>query len=50
MRKETTLRRICVYSGSSVGRRQEYQQTARDLGKEFVARNMAWFMVEVVWD
>jgi uncharacterized protein (TIGR00730 family) len=39
-RKKMALRRICVYSGSNVGRRQEYQQAARDLGKELVARNI----------
>jgi uncharacterized protein (TIGR00730 family) len=34
------LRRICVYTGSNVGVRQEYQQAARDLGKELVARGL----------
>jgi uncharacterized protein (TIGR00730 family) len=39
-RKETILRRICVYTGSNVGVRQEYQQAARDLGKELVVRGL----------
>jgi uncharacterized protein (TIGR00730 family) len=34
------LRRICVYTGSNVGVRLEYQQAARDLGKELVARSL----------
>jgi uncharacterized protein (TIGR00730 family) len=34
------LHSICVYTGSNVGVRQEYQQAARDLGKELVARGL----------
>jgi uncharacterized protein (TIGR00730 family) len=31
---------ICVFSGSNTGKRQEYQQAARDLGQELVARGL----------
>ena len=34
------MKRICVYAGSNVGIRQEYQETARALGQELVARNL----------
>src|SRR5437868_14858612 len=34
------MHRICVFSGSSTGKRQEYQQAARDLGQELVARGL----------
>jgi uncharacterized protein (TIGR00730 family) len=34
------VRRICVYAGSNVGVQQEYQQAARDLGNELVARGL----------
>ncbi len=34
------MRRICVYAGSNVGVRQEYQDAARALGKELVARGL----------
>lgn len=37
------MRRICIYAGSNKGRLQEYQQAARDLGKELVARG--WRLV-----
>src|SRR5579864_7679839 len=34
------MHRICVFAGSSLGNRQEYQQAARDLGQELVAREL----------
>lgn len=34
------MHRICVYAGSNVGVQQEYQQAARDLGNELVARGL----------
>src|SRR5213082_3858021 len=34
------MHRICVFSGSNTGKRQEYQQAARDLGQELVARGL----------
>jgi uncharacterized protein (TIGR00730 family) len=34
------VHRICVYAGSNVGVQQEYQQAARDLGNELVARGL----------
>ncbi len=34
------MRRICVFAGSSVGKRSEYQQAAHDLGEELVARGL----------
>ena len=34
------MHRICVYCGSNTGKRQEYQQAARLLGKELVARGL----------
>jgi len=34
------LRRICVYTGSNVGVRPEYQQAAQALGKALVARGL----------
>ncbi len=34
------MQRICVYAGSNVGVRQEYQDAARALGQELVARNL----------
>src|SRR5438309_2287993 len=34
------MHRICVFSGSNMGKRQEYQQAARDLGRELVARDL----------
>jgi len=34
------MRRICVFAGSNVGARQEYQQAARTLGQELVARRL----------
>ena len=34
------MHRICVFSGSSTGKRQEYQQAARDLGQELIARGL----------
>ena len=34
------MRRICVYAGSNVGVRQEYQDTAKALGQELVARGL----------
>ena len=40
------MHRICVYAGSNVGVQQEYQQAARDLGNELVARGLAWSMEE----
>jgi len=34
------MRRICVYAGSNIGVRQEYQEAARALGQELVARGL----------
>lgn len=34
------MRRICVYTGSNVGVRQEYQQAAQALGKTLAARGL----------
>ena len=34
------MQRICVFSGSNTGKRQEYQQAARDLGQELIARGL----------
>lgn len=34
------MQRICVYAGSNMGVRQEYQQAAQALGKELVARSL----------
>ncbi len=34
------MKRICVYAGSNVGVRQEYQEAARALGHELVARGL----------
>lgn len=34
------MKRICVYAGSNVGVRQEYQDAARALGQELVARGL----------
>ncbi len=34
------MRRICIFAGSKVGRRQEYTQTAYSLGKELVSRSI----------
>jgi uncharacterized protein (TIGR00730 family) len=34
------MQRICVFAGSSMGIRQEYQQTAHDLGQALVARGL----------
>ena len=34
------MKRICVYAGSNVGVRQEYQEAARTLGQELVQRNL----------
>lgn len=39
-RKEIFMRRICVYAGSNRGIREEYEQAARELGKELVARQL----------
>src|SRR5438045_2222524 len=35
-----TMRRICVFSGSSTGIREEYQQVARALARELVVRGL----------
>src|SRR5713226_3566266 len=34
------MQRICVFAGSNLGKRPEYQQAARDLGQELVARKL----------
>ena len=34
------MHRICVFSGSNLGVRPEYQQAARDLGQELVSRGL----------
>lgn len=34
------LRRVCVYAGSSLGRRPEYAAAARELGTELAARGL----------
>src|SRR5216684_2883582 len=34
------MRRICVFSGSNMGVRQEYGEAARELGRELVARGL----------
>ena len=34
------MKRICVFSGSNFGKREEYRQAARDLGQELVARGL----------
>ncbi len=34
------MHRICVFSGSSLGTRPEYRQTAEALGQELVSRNL----------
>ncbi len=34
------MKRICVYAGSNLGVRQEYQEAARALGQELVKRNL----------
>ena len=33
------MRRICVYTGTNRGARQEYQQAAQAVGKELVKRS-----------
>jgi uncharacterized protein (TIGR00730 family) len=38
--KDLSLKNICVFSGSNMGIRPEYQQAARDLGEELVARGL----------
>jgi predicted Rossmann-fold nucleotide-binding protein len=38
--KDTTLRRICVYCGSSVGTRAAYAATARTLGGTLATRGI----------
>src|SRR5579859_3194460 len=35
------MRRICVFTGSNKGVRQEYEQAARSLGQELAARELA---------
>ncbi|HLZ56937.1 MAG TPA: TIGR00730 family Rossman fold protein [Ktedonosporobacter sp.] len=35
------MRRICVFTGSNKGLRQEYEQAARSLGQELAARELA---------
>ncbi len=35
------MRRICIYAGSNIGQRPQYQQAARDLGTEMVARGLS---------
>src|SRR6266480_7837549 len=42
MKKEvaSTMHRICVFTGSNLGVRLEYQQAARTLGQEMVARGL----------
>ncbi len=34
------MKRICVYAGSNIGKRQEYQDAARALGQELVTRGL----------
>jgi uncharacterized protein (TIGR00730 family) len=34
------MQRLCVFTGSSLGRRQEYQQAARELGQALVAHGL----------
>ena len=34
------MQRICVFTGSSLGRRQEYQQAAHNMGQALVARGL----------
>src|SRR5258708_37590945 len=34
------MQRICVFAGSNLGIRQEYQEAAQDLGRELLARGM----------
>ena len=34
------MRRICIFAGSNVGKRQEYEQAAQELGRALVARNL----------
>src|SRR5579875_3829722 len=34
------MRRLCIYTGSSVGARQVYQQAAREMGRELVRRGI----------
>lgn len=38
--QQARKQRICVYTGSSVGARQVYQQAARELGRELVKRGI----------
>src|SRR5437899_473585 len=39
-RKDRRMRTICVYAGSNRGTRPEYEQAARILGRELVARGL----------
>ncbi|KAJ0985561.1 hypothetical protein J5N97_003917 [Dioscorea zingiberensis] len=39
-KKRSRFRRICVFCGSSPGRKPSYQEAAVDLGKELVERNI----------
>ncbi len=39
-RKETFLRHICIFAGSSKGSREVYQQAAQALGQELVTRGI----------
>lgn len=38
--KSVPMSRICVYAGSNRGKRLEYEQAARELGRELVARGL----------
>jgi predicted Rossmann-fold nucleotide-binding protein len=37
---QSRFRRICVFCGSSQGKKKSYQDAAVELGKELVARNI----------
>ncbi|KAL2933191.1 Cytokinin riboside 5'-monophosphate phosphoribohydrolase LOG4 [Bienertia sinuspersici] len=38
--KQSKFRRICVFCGSSQGKKPSYQEAATELGKELVSRNI----------
>ncbi|CAK9323176.1 unnamed protein product [Citrullus colocynthis] len=40
MKQQSKFRRICVFCGSSQGKKRSYQDSAIELGKELVSRNI----------
>lgn len=41
--RRSRFRRICVFCGSSPGRKPSYQEAAVELGKELVIKKIAFF-------